>query len=887
MLLVVGQTSFLGIELQRCEFPVSFLLRSSVWFPTFATMRRFSFFGTILVALGLIVGVVLLGIRLIGRSFTPDGESEDTIEGLSSTASITRNRYGVPYINATTENDAWAALGYAHAQDRLWQMDLFRRAGQGRLSEIFGKKFIGQDALLKTLGFKRAAAATLQGLPKETRAAIDAYCRGVNAWITSHAGRYPFEFDALDYTPEPWKPEHTVIITKLLAWELNTSFWTDMVFADIKERVDSARFAEILPWYPSDAPTIIPGGQKPEQLLEQYRLPPSDTTRRDTARRDTLRSIAPPTSAISDLIEVMELDAETKRSLGIEGAHVGSNAWAVAGSRTANGKPILANDPHLAHSAPGKWYQAVVTWKGNTVAGVTVPGCPFVVIGRNTSVAWGLTSMMADQTDFFIERIDSTTRRSYLLDGSWKKLNIVRDTIRSKDSAATPILIRLTNNGPLLSDVREFRRYLRDPRIGFPQMVDSTSPFAAHAVSVRWVGQDPSTELAGWQAMNRATNLAAFTKGARLCGVPALSFIYADAAGNIAYIPAAKLPQRGDARLNLPNPGTESRYSWKGYLPMDQLPTLTNPSNGYIASANNKVSNTATVKVGDLWEDPSRAFRLNELLKEGNNFEVQDMVQIQGDVRSPHLQLMTEFLLRAFPDSLRQTPLVRGVLTRLRHWNGGMLIDAPEPAIVAAWFQNVVEMTYADELGPQLYRQFGRMALLPIRSLRYHLLCNSQWFDNVATSENETRDQVLRGALGRALDTLHRRFGSWEVGTWRYGSLHTLTFHHPFSQNPQLRGIVDIGPFELGGANTTLNNGEWRFDLPYEVTLGPSMRQIVDFADTTAFLRSVLTTGQSGQPLSEFYSNQTILYLSNGYLSLQQQAPEGGSALSVVVLNPE
>ncbi|MBL7988066.1 MAG: penicillin acylase family protein [Chlorobi bacterium] len=851
-------------------------------------MRRFSFVGTMLVVVGLVVGFVLLGIRLIGRSFAPDGETEDTVAGLSATASITRNRYGVPYINAATENDAWAALGYAHAQDRLWQMDLFRRAGQGRLSEIFGKKMIGQDALLKTLGFKRSAAATLQGLPKETRAAIDAYCRGVNAWITSHAGRYPFEFDALGYTPEPWQPEHTVIITKLLAWELNTSFWTDMVFADIKERVDSARFAEILPWYPSDAPTIIPGGQKPEPLLEQYHLPPPpDTARRDSIRRDSVKTPVATTPPISDLLEVMELDAETKRSLGIEGAHVGSNAWAVAGNRAANGKPVLANDPHLAHSAPGKWYQAVVAWKGTTIAGVTVPGCPFVVIGRNNSVAWGLTSMMADQTDFFIEQLDSTKRRSYLLDGAWKKLTIIRDTIHCKDSAATPMVIRATGNGPLLSDVRQFRRYLRDPHIGFPQMVDSASPFYSHAVSLRWVGQDPSTELAGWQAMNRAKNLAEFTKGARMCGVPALSFVYADAAGNIAYIPAAKLPQRGDVRWNLPNPGTESRFAWKGYIPSDQLPVVTNPASGYIASANNKVSNTTTVKIGDLWEDPSRAFRLNELLKDGANFDAQDMAQIQNDVRSPHLQLMTEFLLRAFPDSLRQTPLVRGVLARLRHWDGGMLIDAPEPAIVAAWFQTVVEMTYADELGPQLYRQFGRMALLPIRSLRYHLLRNSQWFDNVATSQNETRDQVLRAALGRALDTLHRRFGSWEIGTWRYGSLHTLTFHHPFGQNPQLRGIVDIGPFELGGANTTLNNGEWRLDLPYEVTLGPSMRQIVDFADTTAFLRSVLPTGQSGQPLSEFYSNQTILYLSNGYLLLQQHAPEGASALSVVELHPD
>lgn len=856
-------------------------------------MRRFSFFGTVIVLAGLVVGLVFLGIRLIGRSFTPDGTSQDTIPGLKDQTTITRNRYGVPYITAANENDAWAALGYAHAQDRLWQMDLFRRAGEGRLAEIFGKQLIGQDALLKTIGFKDAAAKTLESLPKETRAALDAYCNGVNAFIASHMGHYPFEFDALGYVPEPWTPQHTVIVTKLLAWELNTSFWTDMVFADIRDRVDSARFSEILPWYPSDAPTIIPGGQKPEPLLERFHLPPPpDTSRRDsTQQRDTTQQQPPRqpnAAAISDLLEVMELDAETRQLLGMGGAHVGSNAWAVAGGRTEGGKPILANDPHLAHSAPAKWYQAVVSWKGTTVAGVTIPGCPFVVIGRNASIAWGITSLMADQTDFFVEQLDSATRRSYLYDGKWKKLRLVRDTIRCKDSAATPMAVRFAAHGPLLSDLREFRRYLRDPKIGYPQMNDPTSAFATRAISFRWVGHDPSMELAGWQRINRAANQAEFAKGVQMCGVPALAFVYADAAGNIAFLPSAKLPQRGDgAGMNLPSNGTESRFDWKGYSSPSQLPTLTNPPAGYIASANNKVSNTPGIAIGDGWEDPSRAFRLNELLKEGNNFGVQDMIQIQGDVRSPHLLLMSEFLLHAFPDSLRQTPLVRQVLARMRDWDGGMLVDAPEPAIAAAWFQSVVEMTYADELGPELYRQFGRMALLPIRSIRHQLLVDGAWFDDVRTGENETRDQILRNALGRALDTLHRRFGNWNIATWRYGNLHTVTFHHPFSKNPQLRGIVDIGPFEIGGANTTLNNGEWRLDLPYETTLGPSMRQIVDFADTTAFLRSVLTTGQSGQSLSEFYSNQTILYLSNGYLSLQRNAPEGGAVLSVVVLRGE
>jgi penicillin amidase len=901
--------------------------------------RRFSFIGTLIIAVGLLVGMIWLGLDLVGRSFVPDGNSDDEIAGLSGTVTITRDQNGIPYITAQSENDAYAALGYAHAQDRLWQMDVVRRAGEGRLSEIFGRETIGYDAMLKTIGFERVSEAILKSMPKQTRAALDAYSRGVNAYIESHRGRYPMEFDAIGYQPEPWKPIHTVLVSRLLAWELNASFWTDIVYGGIEQRVDPQKFAEILPWYPSDAPTIIPGGQKPEPLLERLRAgaPPADTVKADTTKSDSLTAafirplpISKSTMAASvrplpfsqgeagrgsggghyavavpapgtppnplfikegeqegrilpDLSSVMALERSMRSFLGIDGSHVGSNAWAIAGNRTVGGKPMLANDPHLKHAMPSRWYQVVMSYGKNTVAGVTIPGAPFVVIGRNEDIAWGMTSMMADETDFYIEQLDSAKKSSMLQDGRWEKLKVIRDTIRVKDSAGVPMVIRIGKHGPLISDVHPFSSQYPQPG-DQPQWRDSLGQLATNPVAMRWTGSDVTQELASMQGINRARNLREFTAAARLGGIPSLSFVYADRGGNIAYVPSARIPIRDAARSNLPNPGWESSYNWKGYIPMEKLPTLTNPESGYIASANNKVSNTLPFDIGDLWEDPSRAMRLEEILKEGNSFAQVDFVQMQGDVVSAQMKYMVEFLIRAFPDSTRQGSAAREAISRLRSWDGGMIADGPEAAIVAAWFQKVIEMTYQDELGPKLYPQFLMIAQLPIKTLRHHVLIDSRWFDDVRTPVVETRDDILRKALGKALESLYERFGTWELPQWRYGAMHTLTFKHLFDKEKALRGIVSNGPFEIGGSNTTLLNGEWNFNKPYEVVLGPSMRELIDFADTTAFMRSVITSGASGQPLTQFYTNQTVLYLSHGYLALNDSAPAQAQTVSVTTL---
>lgn len=824
----------------------------------------------------LIAGLIWVGVSLVGRSFVPEGAETDNVAGLNAEATITRDQQGIPYVLASTELDAYAAIGYAHAQDRLWQMDMIRRAGEGRLSEVFGRQTIAYDAMLRTIGFERISQEILRKMPRSTRIALEAYARGVNAFIASHRGRLPMEFDALAYEPEPWLPLHSVLVSRLLAWELNSSFWTDAVYGAIRGRIDSARFQELLPTYPSDAPTIIPGGQRREQGPALHTAPERDSV----PRVDSAHTASTPLS-----LNVLRLERSMREFIGINGSHIGSNAWAIAPSRAAGGRAMLANDPHLMHTAPSRWYQVVMIVGDDRRAGVTIPGAPFIVIGRNNRVAWGMTALMADETDFYIERLDSATGSRALHDGKWEALRSIRDTIHVKDSASVPFVIRVSRHGPIISDVHPFASsYPVQDTLALP--VDTSSFMRREHVAMRWSGSDVTQELAAFHRINNARSLDQFTAGVRLGGVPSLSFVYADARGRIAYVAGARVPLRGDGNPNLPMPGWESRFNWKGTVAMERLPRLVDPQRGWIASANNKVANGLTYTFGDQWEDPSRALRIEQLLTEGAQFQIVDFVQMQGDVQSPQMLTMVSYLLQAFADSARQRPAVRSALARLRRWDGTMESGSVEAAIAAVWFQTLIERTYRDELGPVLFAHYVQTAQSPIKALRRHAREDSRWFDDVSTPRIELRDHTMRAAFGEALAWLQKRFDTGDERVWRYGAFHTLSMPHPFGQDERMGSIVNVGPLELGGSNTTINNGEWDFNRPFNVRLGPSMRQIVDFADTTVFLRSIVTTGTSGQPLSQFYSNQTILWTANGHVHLLSSPPTGTAVASVTTLSP-
>jgi penicillin amidase len=774
------------------------------------------------IAIGIFGSLIIIAVaaffilqHLVTKSF-PVVDGELRVDGLEQPVTIYRDEYGVPHIIAQNEHDLFFAQGYVHAQDRLWQMDITRRAGEGRLSEILGSATLEYDKLFKTVGIQRIAEKLEAQLHPESRLILHAYSDGINAFIHSHRGNYPVEFDMLNYVPEDWEPVHTLIVSRMMAWELNLSWYVDLTLGELVQKFGEERAKEIFPTYPENAPVIVP-----KDLLD--------------------RKIAFNGS------DFLRADKSFRKFFGMLGMHIGSNAWAVSGKKSANGFAMLANDPHLGLSEPSKWYEMHLQGGALDVAGVSLPGAPGIIIGHNHSIAWGMTNVMADDADFFIEQEDSLDHNRYQHKGKLKNFEIYSDTIFVKDSAFVPITIRESVHGPIINDVN-------------PTATASQNP-----VALRWTGEDMSDELFSIYCIDKAHSWNEFKEGAKEFTVPGQNFVYADDKGNIGYCMGVRLPIRASQNPTLPMPGWTGYYDWTGFVPFEKLPEVYNPPEEFIATANNKTTDASfPYHISNLWEPPSRIERIREFLSTRNKLTVNDFKQMQLDYYSHFAKQMIPFIIHAF-DSVRVTDTdLQMALKYFRNWNFQETKSDVTTTLFNVFFTHVMENIFENKMGGELYRSYIFLANIPLRVVpALFETPSSLWFDDPSTPNIETRDDVIRKSLADAMNDLQPKLGD-EMKTWQWGRLHTLTFEHPFGSRPPLGTIFNIGPFEVGGSGTTLNNGEYHLADPYRMHLGPSMRQITDFSDINGAL-SVIPTGQSGQPLSAHYSDQTPLWLNGEY----------------------
>lgn len=764
----------------------------------------------------------------IRKSF-PVTSGSIAVAGLADVVEVARDEFGVPHINARNEHDELFTLGFVHAQDRLWQMDMQRRVGQGRLSELFGLAAVPFDKMFRIVGIRRNAEAIERQLSPETRDRLQWYADGVNAFIAAHHGKFPVEFDLLRYTPEPWLPIHSIIVARLLAWELNISWWADLTLGAIVERVGLQRGLEILPSYPAEvAPTVPPSAWK------AYALAGSSlraTAREFLAFRGSEASLA-----------------------------TGSNAWVVSPSRSTTGGAILANDTHMQLQVPSLWFEVQMRAPGLHVSGMSIPGVPGIVAGRNDSVAWGITNVMADDADFYVEEIDSLDSSKYRFEGQWLRMTSLQEEIHVRGDTVIPLTVRLTRHGPIVSDVG-------------PVLKRATPAYVA---SMRWTGAEIDDQIGAFLKIDRAKNWHDFTSGLREFAIPGQNFVYADSRGNIGYWCAVRLPMRGRLNSLLPLPGWDRSAEWRGFVPFEQLPHLFNPPEGFIATANNKiVDNSYPYHITDLWEPPARILRLRETLGKKNEvFSIADFERLQNDKFSYHARETVPYILGAFRDSSVGSPEVQRVLEYFRNWNYEFGRDDIATTIYQSFFTHLLRNTYEDEMGEDLFHDFVFLVNIPIRvTTRLLQQDSSAWFDDVRTQALETRDDIIRKSLRDAMAELATRFGD-DMRTWRWGELHTVTLQHPFGLRKPLDRIFNVGPYPIGGGSTALISGEYSFNEPYAVTIGPSFRQIFDLADPTE-IRAVLPSGQSGQVYHRHYSDQTDLWLNGGYRITRSEDPTG------------
>jgi penicillin G amidase len=749
-----------------------------------------------------------------------------TLQGLHEAVEVITDRYGVPHIYSSNEDDLYFAQGYMHAQDRLWQMELNRRIGSGRLSEIFGKATIEADRFSRRLGMHRAAATEVLRLPEDSKRVLEAYARGVNSYIEGHRNKLPIEFTLLRFKPQPWQIMDSIQWAKMMGWNLCGNWETEIIRARIVANLGAERAAKLEAGYDPEHLLIIPPGVEYQGinlgLLEQY---------------EQLKQLS---------------------GFGMMGA---SNNWVVAGAMTTTGFPILCNDPHLGQAAPSIWYECHLAAGDINVIGASFPGSPGVVIGHNQHIAWGITNAVSDVQDLYVEKFNPQNPHQYEYQGRWEEARVVREEIKIRGSSA-PLVeeVRITRHGPILTSL---------PLANKNNLTGQNGANAAPAelpLALRWTGLEQCHVISAVQKMNQATNWEEFRDALRDWDVPPQNLIYADREGNIGYVMAGAIPLRARGQALLPSPGWTGAYEWTGFIPFDELPQVYNPPQHFIVTANNRVvDDNYPYYITNEWLNGYRAQRIRDLLtsKEGK-LAPADMAAIQADQYAlPALEIVPHILsLQA------HTPLEKAALDVLRTWNYLLAPDNVGAAIYTTFLHKLQGMVFGAMFGDEealLHGYLGqgstilslvngyasRSKPLLIRLLNKR---DDNWFAASAIPNGpQSWDAALRSAFSAAVEELRDRLGS-DIAQWHYGKIHQMTYNHPLGMVKPLARIFNRGPFPLGGDIDTVNMGAALPHSPETVITVPSFRQIVNLADMQTSL-SGHSPGQSGHPASKHYAD--------------------------------
>ena len=763
----------------------------------------------------LILAILLLvsgaGGYLYLRRSLPQTAGSITVVGLRAPVDIVRDTNAIPHIYAQNKVDALFGLGYVHAQDRLWQLEFQRRTGQGRLSEVLGEPTVGTDRFLRTLGVHRAAQAAWDALPAESREPIDAYVSGINAFIADHRGsQLPPEFTILRTRPEPWTGADVITWGKMMAFDLGSNYNAELLRSDMIRAV---------------------GADRAQQLLQGTLNDPLSITQ------------AAPTSSYADLAAATE---QVRVLMGFgdnNGEVIGSNNWVVDGTKSTTGKPLLANDPHLASRLPSIWYLAHLSAGDFNVIGGTIPGLPAIIIGRNTSIAWGMTNMDPDVQDLFRERLDATgTRVEY--QGQMEPLTIITETIEVQGQEPVQVRVRISRHGPLISDAVNTNEESRPPE----QRAAPLEPLA-----LRWTALDPEDRtIDAFLGVNQAQDWNAFKAALQHYVVPAQNFVYADVAGNIGYYAPGRIPIRTGNGGDVPAEGWTGAHEWNGWVAFEQLPQAYNPPSHFIVTANNRpVPADYPYMLGREWAPAFRADRITQLLQAKAQLSPDDMVAIQADTVSLQAQeLLPKLLALTTPETEQE----QRAFDLLKQWDGNMSRDSIPATIYASWFYRLPRTLAGDELGEELIIRYQtrNTFISPFLPATFDDRTNV-WCDNVATAPREDCAQVAQQTFREAVQSLTERLGA-QMDSWQWERVHFVGFsHQPFTGIPVLGSIFDRS-IPNGGDGNSVNPGGYSFSRPFRQSFIPGYRQVIDLAspDGGRFIQAI---GQSGHVLSPHYAD--------------------------------
>ena len=844
------------------------------------------------------VVIVILGIgggyvTYTTRRPLPQTAGTLTLAGLDAQVTVYRDAQGVPQIYASTPHDLFMAQGYVQAQDRWWQMEFNRHVGEGRISELVGKNTsaLANDTFIRTIGWNRMAEASLKTIPPETLAVLNAYSDGVNAYLNGKSGpdlavQYSLlAFNGVSIPIEKWQPVDTIAFGNAQAWSLGGNFDEEMQRVSLYKALGDKY------------------GAPAESIVNQFLLPPYPYDQKVTILgaadlgdklSPTLQSgerIGPDWSQVQTHL-IGNLALNVAPVFG-KGDGIGSNNWVVSGKLTKSGKPLLANDPHLAIQIPAIWYEnglhcvTVSAACPYDVTGFSFPASPGVVIGHNAHIGWGVTNLEPDTQDLYTIKVDPSDDTQYTVDGQPQKMTIINEVIKFGDKTSPQtVRVRVTRFGPIVTDASSSS--------------DATLPLALHwAAADNNPGNDLSSAILN---IDRATDWNTFRAALKTWGAPSQNFVYADVDGNIGYQMPGLVPVRakGDSGL-VPMDGSTSQNDWKGYIPFDDLPNSYNPDRGYIVTANNAVVPPAYAgwlasQLGSQFGADSnyqisrsydydygyRAGRITDLIKANNQQTVTSFAQIQTDyVDNGAKDILPDVLKVDFGDKVP-----KAVIDWLGQWDYQTSISSGQAALYAAFWQQLLTLVWKPRIDSV---PDGAPALWGM-----HLLLqqpdNALWND-ATTGQKQKPDDVIRQAMANAYNHLVKQFGA-DTSKWQWGTLHQALFvNQPLGQSGIgfLEQYVNIGPVPINGSNSSVSVSHWSMDDPTFTTGGgvPSMRMILDFSDFNNSQWSI-PTGQSGHPASPLYRNQNQQWLSGQYNVIGWgDAPVRVAAVDTLILQPK
>ena len=761
------------------------------------------------------------------------------LKNLSARVNVRFDERGVPHINADNDIDMYRALGYVHAQDRLFQMEMVRRLAQGELAEIFGPKLLDSDRLFRTLGIRDHAETVVANMDLQSppAQALLAYLDGINQFQANNPA--PIEFDLLKIPKRPFTPKDTVAVSGYLAYSFAAAFRTEPALTYVRDKLGA-------------------------DYLKVFDL--------DWNAEGVLKA-PPPTAALKTqdwqkLDQLAQVSREALATVGLP-PFEGSNAWAVSGKRTASGKPLLAGDPHIGFSLPSVWYEAHLSSPGFDLYGHYQALNPMALLGHNAKFGWSLTMFQNDDLDLIAEKINPENPNAIWYQGQWVEMQSREETILVKGAQPVKLTLRLSPHGPIITDA-------------FQSTLGSTP------VAMWWAYLETENPiLDAFYELNRANTLEKARDAASKIHAPGLNVVWANAAGNIAWWAAAKLPIRPEnVNPSFILDGSTAEADKAGFYRFGDNPQEENPARGYIVSANHQPKPKSGVPVPGYYNLPDRVQRLNDYLRDDNvKWDLKNSQQIQLDTQTGYGPRVMRPLIPELA-ALVTDPLERSLLESLAKWDGNHSLNNIPPTIFNQFLYELARAAMADELGEAQFANLLETRVLDAALPRLAEDAKSPWWDNRSTPAIETRADILKVAWRATITHLQESLGK-NATDWGWGNAHTLTHTHPLATRKGLDWLFNVGPFPAPGGRELPNNlSQSVGPAPWAVRYGPSTRRLIDFADPAHSL-GINPVGQSGVLFNRHYQDQAQTYIDGGYLPQHLSAADvKENTRSTLTFNP-